>query len=157
MSCNRQSTDSGCSQCHRSGLSSSKVEGEVVSVALVHHFHTQTSAVENVCPGVEHTTLTIKNGLVEVETVQVERHRGDTKCGEPDTNNRPCSKEEVQGTGVVEGSVLEDQTTKVTVSGDDVICLFFLTEFVTIVLGLSFGGFTNQRRGNQRTVHCTKQ
>ena len=92
----------GACECHRSGLSSSKVEWEVVSITLVHNFHTQTSAVENVCPGVEHTTLTIDDGLVEVETVQVERHRGDTKCGEPDANNRPCSKEEVQGTGVVE-------------------------------------------------------
>ena len=45
-----------------------------MSVALVHNFHTQTSAVENVCPSVEHTTLTIKDGLVEVETVQVKCH-----------------------------------------------------------------------------------
>ena len=115
---------------------------EVVSITLVHNFHTQTSAVENVCPSVEHTTLTIDDGLVEVETVQVERHRGNTKCGEPDTNNRPSSKEEVQGTGVVEGSVLEDQTTEVTVSGDDVVGLFFLTELITVVLRLSFSGFT---------------
>ena len=128
-----------------------------MSVTLVHNFHTQTSAVENICPGIEHTTLTIKDGLVEVETVQVECHRANTKCGEPDANNRPCSKEEVQGTGVVESSVLEDQTTKVTVSGNNVVCFFFLTKLVTIVLGLSFGGFTNQRRGNQRTVHCTEQ
>ena len=43
------------------------------------------------------------------------------------------------------------------VSGDDVVCLFLLTELVTIVLRLSFGGFANQRRrcrgSNQRTVH----
>ena len=52
---------------------------------------------------------------------------------------------------------MEDQTTKVTMSGNDVVGLFFLTELVTIVLGLGFGGFTNQRRGNQRTVHCTEQ
>ena len=63
----------------------------------------------------------------------------------------------MQRTGVVEGSVLEDQATEVTVSSNDVVSLFFLTELVTIVLGLSFGGFTNQRRSNQRTVHCTKQ
>ena len=96
-----------------------------MSVALVHNFHTQTSAVENVCPGVEHTTLTIDDGLVEVEAVQVERHRGNTKSGEPDANNRPCCEEEVQRAGVVEGSVLEDQATEVTVSGDDVVGLFF--------------------------------
>ena len=84
-----------------------------MSITLVHYFHTQTSAVENVCPSVEHTTLTIKDGLVEVETVQVERHRGHTQCGEPNTNYRPCSKEEVQGTGVVKRCVLEDQTTEV--------------------------------------------
>ena len=115
-----------------------------MSVALVHNFHTQTSTVEYVCPGVEHTTLTIDDGLVEVETVQVECHRGNTKCGEPHANNRPCSKEEVQGTGVVEGCLLEDQTTKVSMSSNDVVGLFFLTKLVTIVLGLSFSGFTNQ-------------
>ena len=42
-------------------------------------------------------------------------------------------------------------------SGDDVVGLFLLTELVTVVLGLSFGGFTNQRRGHQGTVHCTEQ
>ena len=62
----------------------------------------KTSTVQNICPGVQHTTLTIKDGLVEVETVQVECHRGDAKGGEPDADNRPCSKEEVQGAGVVE-------------------------------------------------------
>ena len=91
-----------------------------MSITLVHDFHTETSAVQNVCPSVQDMTLVILDRLVEVETVQVERHRGDTKCGEPDANNRPCSKEEVQGTGVVERSVLEDQATEVAVSSDDV-------------------------------------
>ena len=63
----------------------------------------------------------------------------------------------MQGTGVVERSVLEDQTTEVTVSGDDVVGLFFLTELVTIVLGLSFCGFTNQRRSNQTSMHSREK
>jgi hypothetical protein len=128
-----------------------------VSITLVHDFHTKTSTVENISPGVQDMTLIIHDGLVEVETVQVERHRGDTQSGEPDTDNRPCCEEEVQRTGVVEGSVLEDQTTEVPVGSNDVVGLFFLTELVSIVLGLVFGGLTNQRRGNQRTVHCTEQ
>ena len=45
-----------------------------MSVTLVHDFHTQVSSVKNVCPGVQDTTLTIKDGLVEVEAVQVEGH-----------------------------------------------------------------------------------
>ena len=63
----------------------------------------------------------------------------------------------MQRTRVVKGCILEDQTTEVTMSGDNVVGLFFLTELVTIVLGLSFGGFTNQRRGNQRTMHGGEQ
>jgi hypothetical protein len=90
------STNCRCSECNRSGLSSSKVEREVVSITLVHDFHTQTSTVKNVCPSVEDTTLTIKDGLVEVETVEVKCHGRDTKSSEPDTNNRPCCEEEVQ-------------------------------------------------------------
>ena len=96
------SSDRRCGECYRCRLSSSKVKWEVVGVTLMHNFHTQTSAVQNICPGVQHTTLTINDGLVEVETVQVECHRGDAKGGEPDADNRPCSKEEVQGAGVVE-------------------------------------------------------
>ena len=96
-----------------------------MSVALVHDFHTQTSAVEYISPGVQDFALTIHDGLVEVETVQVERHRGNTQSGEPDTNNRPCCQEEVQRTGVVKGSVLEDQATEVTVSSNDVVCLLY--------------------------------
>ena len=109
-----------------------------MSVALVHNFHTQTSTVQNICPGVQDFALTIHDGLVEVETVEVECHGANTKCSEPDANDRPCCEEEVQRAGVVEGSVLEDQATEVTVGSDDVVGLFFLTELITIVLGLSF-------------------
>ena len=58
----------------------------------------------------------------------------------------------MERTTVVKGSILEDQATEVTVSSNDVVGLFFLTELVTIVLRLGFSGFTNQRRSNQRTV-----
>ena len=95
-----------------------------MSITLVHNFHTQTSAVENVCPSVEHTTLTIDDGLVEAETVQVECHGANAQGGEPETDNRPCCEEEVQRTGVVEGGVLEDQATEVTVGSHDVVGLF---------------------------------
>ena len=68
------SADGGSLQSHRSGLSSSQVEGEVVSVALVHDFHAEVGAVQHISPGVQDAALTIKDGLVEVETVQVEGH-----------------------------------------------------------------------------------
>ena len=69
-----------------------------MSVSLMHHFHTQTSSVKYVSPGVDHFTLRFNDGLVEVETVQVECHRRHTKSGEPDTDNRPRCQEEVKGT-----------------------------------------------------------
>ena len=105
-----------------------------MSVTLVHHFHTQTSTVEHICPGVDHFALGLNNRLVEVETVEVECHGGHTQSGKPDTHDRPCSKEEVQGAGVVEGSVLEDQATEVTMSSNDVVGLFFLTKLVACLL-----------------------
>ena len=67
-----RSTDGRSLQSHRSGLSSSQVEGEVVSVALVHHFHAEAGTVQHISPGVQDAALTIKDGLVEVEAVQVE-------------------------------------------------------------------------------------
>jgi len=62
-----RSTDGRSLQSHRSGLSSSQVEGEVVSVALVHHFHAEAGTVQHISPGVQDAALTIKDGLVEVE------------------------------------------------------------------------------------------
>jgi hypothetical protein len=38
-------------------LSSSKVKREVVSITLVHHFHSKTSTVQDVCPSVDHMSL----------------------------------------------------------------------------------------------------
>ena len=129
-----------------------------MSVALVHHFHTQTSTVENVCPGVQNTTLTINNGLIEVESVEVECHGADAEGGKPDSHDWATQRgRNAASSRIVKRCILENQTTEVTVSSDDVVGLFFLTELVTIVLGLGFGGLTNQRRGNQRTVHCTEQ
>ena len=73
-----------------------------MSVSLVHYLHTKVSSVKNVCPGVQDLTLIRDDGLVEVEAVQVEGHRGNTKSGEPDTNNRPGCQEEVKTSAVVE-------------------------------------------------------
>ena len=75
-----------------------------MSVALVHDFHAEVGAVQNISPGVQDAALTIKDGLVEVETVQVEGHGADAHGGEPDANDRPGSQEEVQAAAVVEGS-----------------------------------------------------
>merc|ERR1712054_63216 len=131
--------------------------GEVVSVALVHHFHAEVGTVEDVGPGVQNTALSIKDGLVEVEAVQVEGHGGHAEGGEPDADNRPGSQEEVKATAVVEGGVLEDQATEVTVGSHDVVGLFLLAELVTVVLRLALGGFTHQGGGHQGTVHGGEQ
>ena len=97
-----ESTNCRCGKCNRSRFSSSKIQWEIVCVSLVHDFHTQTSTVQNVCPSVEDTTLTVDDGLVEVETVQVECHGANTKCSKPDSYDRPCCEEEVKRTGIVE-------------------------------------------------------
>jgi len=136
---------------------SRQIQGEVVGIALVHHFHTQVGTVDHISPARHHTTLRVSNGLVEVEPVQVERHRAHTQRCKPDTHHRPCRQEEVQTTRIVERSILEDQTTKVTVSGNNVVGLFLLPKLVTIVLGFFFGRLTNQRRSYQRTVHGREQ
>ena len=115
-----------------------------MSVALVHHFHAEVGAVQHISPGVQDAALTIKDGLVEVETVQVESHGADAQGSEPDADNGPGSQEEVKAAAVVEGCVLEDQATEVTVGSHDVVGLFLLAELVAVVLGLRLSGFTNQ-------------
>ena len=67
-----------------------------MSITLVHDFHTQSSAVEYVCPGVQNTTLTINNGSIEVKSVEVECHGADAEGGKPDSHDWPGSEEEVQ-------------------------------------------------------------
>ena len=73
------STDGRCRKSNRSARSSSKIEREVVSITLVHHFETKVSTVQDVSPGVDDTTAAIEQRLVEVETVEVECHGANTK------------------------------------------------------------------------------
>lgn len=73
-----------------------------------HYWHPQVGAVDHICPGIDHATLRVDHRLVEVETVEVKRHGADTQGGEPDADYRPGTQEEVQGTAVVEGGILED-------------------------------------------------
>ena len=142
---------------NRSCLCSGQIQWEIVSVTLMHYFHTQTSAVENVCPGVQNTTLTINNGLIEVEAVEVERHSGDAEGGKPDPQHRPGSEEEVKAAAIIEGSILENKATKVAVCRYDVVRFFFLAKLVAIVLRDVFSRLSDETRSNQASVHSTKQ
>jgi len=90
------STNRRCDQSHRCGLGSCQVKWEVVCVTLMHNFHSKTCTVQYICPGVQYTTLTIEDGLVEVETIEVECHGAYAQCSEPDSNDRPCCQEEVK-------------------------------------------------------------
>ena len=63
----------------------------------------------------------------------------------------------MEAAAVVEGGVLEDQATEVRVGSHDVVGLFLLAELVAVVLRLIFGGFTDEARSNQRTVHSTEE
>ena len=139
-----KSTDGRSGQSHGDGLSSSQVEGEVVSIALVHHFHAQASTVQDVSPGWDDSVLTVNQRLVEVETVQVEGHCGNAESGKPNTHDGPSCEKEVERTRVVEAGVLEDETTKVPVCRNNVVGFFFLTELVSVVLGFIFSSFTDQ-------------
>ena len=79
----------------------------------MHDFHSKTSTVEDICPSVDHFTLRLHNGLVEVETIEVECHGANTKSSEPDTNNRFAVRRSA-GIGIVEGCILEDESSKVS-------------------------------------------
>ena len=115
----------------------------------MHHLHAKVGTVDDISPSGDHLALGVQDGLVEVEAIQVKRHRADAEAGEPDPHNRPGGQEEVEAAAVVEGGVLEDQATEVTVGSHDVVGLFFLAELVTVVLGFSLGGFPHQRGGHQ--------
>ena len=91
-----------------------------MGISLVHDLHTKIGTVDNVGPGVDDTALGVDHRLVEVESVQVEGHGGNSHGGQPDTHDRPGGQEEVKGAGVIERSVLEDETSEITVCSHDV-------------------------------------
>ena len=120
-----------------------QVKREVVGIPLVHHFHPQVRPVDHIRPGANHSTLRVNDALVEVEPVQVERHRADAQCREPNPDYWPCTQQEVQGAAVVERRILEDQPTEVAVRCHDVVGLFFLSKLVACVLRFVLGGLSH--------------
>ena len=135
--------DGGRRHCDRSRSTRCQVKREVVGIPLVHHFHPQVGTVDHVSPGANHSTLGVNDALVEVESVQVERHRADAQCREPNSNDWPRAEQEVQGTTVVEGGILEDQPTEVAVRCHNVVGLFFLSKLVSGVLRFVLGGLSH--------------
>ena len=108
-----------------------------MSITFMHHFHAETGTVQDVCPGVDHMTIaTVLNRLVKVKAVQVERHSRHTKSSKPDAHHREGTKEEVKTTAIVKASILENKTSEVSMSGNDVVGFFLLTKLVSIVLRL---------------------
>ena len=110
----------------------------------MHHFHSKTCTVQNVRPGVNNMPLAISDGLIEVEAVEVESHGGDAEGGKPDADNRPCCEEEVQATAIVERCILENKPTKISMSCNDVVGLFFLTKLVTVVSRFVLSSLTDK-------------
>src|SRR6056300_991700 len=58
---------------------------------------------------------------------------------------------------VIKACILEDQTTKVTMSGYNIVRFFFLSKFIAIVLRHILSRFTYKTRRDKATVHSTKQ
>ena len=123
----------------------------------MHDLHSKTCSVENICPGVKDVSLVILDRLVEVESVEVKRHGADAEGGKPDSHDWPRCEEEMQRARIVERSILEDQTTEVSMCCNNVVGLFFLTELVTIVLRLCFSGFTYKTGSNETSVHSREK
>ena len=65
-------------------------------IPLVHDFHSESSSVEDVSPGVDDFVLSIDDGLVKVEAVEVESHGRHAEGGKPDADDGPSSEEEVK-------------------------------------------------------------
>ena len=119
----------------------------------MHHLKAEVGTVENISPCVYHMTLTLSNGLVEVKPVKVECHGADAEGGKPDAHDGPCCEEEVQRAAIIKRSILEDQTSEVTVGSDNVICLFFLPKLVSITLRDLFGSLPSEGLRDERSVH----
>ena len=117
-------------------------QAEVMCIPLMHHLKNEVGTVKNVSPCVDHMTLTFSNGLIEVEPIEVESHGADAEGGKQDAHwpscGKKCSDRELLkmhiGRSVVE----------VAVCGNDVVCLFFLTKLISIVLADLFSRLTDK-------------
>ena len=128
-----------------------------MSIAFVHHFHAETGTVKNVCPSIKDMTIISLDGLIEVKAVQIERHSRHAKSSKPDTHHREGSKEEMKTAAIVKRSILEDQSSEVSMSGNDIVGLFLLTKLVSITLRDLFGSLPNEGRRDERSVHSRKR
>ncbi|KAK6772041.1 hypothetical protein RDI58_009602 [Solanum bulbocastanum] len=59
-------------------------------------------------------------------------------------------------TRVVETSILEDQSAKISMSGYDILSFFLLTESVTFISRFIFCAFPDQTRSYQGSMHSTE-
>ena len=96
------STDGWGDQSDWSRLDCCQVLRKIVGISFMHDFHSESSAVEHVGPGVQNSSLSVDDRLVEVEAVEVEGHGANAEGGEPDADYRPGCEEEVQAAAVVE-------------------------------------------------------
>ena len=117
-------------------------------VPFVHDFETKVCSVQDVSPGVNDLSFFRNNRLVKVETIEIESHSRNTKRCKPDAHHREGGEEEVQRAGVIERSILKNQSSKVSVSSDDVVRLFFLPKLISIVVADLFGCFTDETRSD---------
>ncbi|KAL4201729.1 hypothetical protein AMTRI_Chr02g260070 [Amborella trichopoda] len=60
------------------------------------------------------------------------------------------------GTRIVETSILEDPSAKITTSSYDIIGFVLLTESITSISRFIFSGFPDKTRGYQETMHSTE-
>ena len=114
-----------------------------MSVTFVLNFDTEVSTVQDVSPSINYLTISSENGLIKIQTVEVECHSIHTKASEPNTHHREGSKEEMKAATIVKASVLENKASEVAMRCNNVVGLLFLSEFVTIIVALLFGGLSN--------------
>ena len=69
----------------------------------------------------------------------------------PTTGNAP--QEEVERARVIKASILENQTSEVTMCGNDIVSLFLLTKLVSIILADLLGSLPNKGGRNETSVH----
>ena len=128
-----------------------------MSVTFVHDFDTEIRAIDDIGPRVDEMTRRVDNRLIEVEAIEVESHSGDTERSKPDTDDWPCTEEEVERTRIVERRVLEDETTKVTMCSRDGVSFGDLAKVVTSVEREIASSFCEKRGSDERTMHSGEE
>ena len=79
-----------------------------MGITLMHNFKPKVLSVDYVSPCWDNLSISINNGLVKIEPIEIECHSADSHGGKPYANHWENTKEEMKSTRIIKARILEN-------------------------------------------------